>query len=61
MIYTKMYHALLTTCTTDKEKMELMEQIITEAIDIYNGDVELAIKNRYECDMCIDDIKELQE
>lgn len=60
-IFTVMKDKLLTTCDTAEEKAELLEQIIEESMDHYNGDVELAIKNRFECDMPIDDIQALKD
>lgn len=58
-IYQQMNIQLLESCNTIEEQKDLLKQIVDEAIMHYNGDVELAIKNRYECDMSADDVAEM--
>jgi hypothetical protein len=58
--FEKMYELLLSTCTTEKEEKEYMDEIINEAMTSYNGDIELAIENRFHCDMSSDDIEALK-
>ena len=59
--FQKMYELLLSTCITEKEEKEYMNEMILEAMTSYNGDIELAIENRFHCDMPFSDIQAIND